>query len=151
MKGRESVALNDLFFVCSLIEYIGRKTKNERKLIVNALGRDGLLHYYKLADVYHCENIDKVTDEIVCKYGITVGTYDNVAQAQGHVPTYWDIGKVMYRLVYGEARRSHKSVIDTLIKVYNSWIVPKIDNYNSSMYYENTSYQLASYRAKRAL
>ena len=26
-----------------------------------------------------------------------------------------------------------------------------IDNYNNSMYYENTSYQLASYEAGRAL
>ena len=50
-KGREDSRLNDLFFVCSLIEYVGRKTKNERNVIVNALGRKGLEHYYQLADV----------------------------------------------------------------------------------------------------
>lgn len=42
-------------------------------------------------------------------------------------------------------------VIDALILLYNSWIVPKIDNYNSSMYYENTSYQYASYQAGKML
>lgn len=151
MNGREDSKLNDLFFVCSLIEYIGRQTKNERKTIVNAIGREGLKHYYDLAEVYHCENIDKVTYEIVNKYHIKTGNYDNVAEAEDNVPTHWDIGKVMQRLVREVSEKSGKNVIDTLIEVYNSWIIPKINNYNSSMYYENTSYQYASYLAGRAL
>lgn len=151
MNGREDSKLNDLFFVCSLIEYIGRQTKNERKTIVNAIGHKGLKHYYDLAEVYHCENIDKVTYEIVNKYHIKTGNYDNVAEAEDNVPTHWDIGKVMQRLVREVSEKSGKNVIDTLIEVYNSWIIPKINNYNSSMYYENTSYQYASYLAGRAL
>lgn len=65
MNGREDKKLNDLFFVCSLIEYVDRQTKNERKVVVNALGLKGLEHYYELAEVYHCENIDKVTGELI--------------------------------------------------------------------------------------
>ncbi len=57
MNGREDNKLNDLFFVCSLIEYVARKTKNERKSVVNALGCTGLEHYYYLAEVYSCEYI----------------------------------------------------------------------------------------------
>lgn len=151
MNGREDKKLNDLFFVCSLIEYVGRQTKNERKVVVNALGRKGLEHYYELADVYHCENIDKVTDELIEKYHIATGNYDNVAEAQSSVPTHWDIGKVMYRLVREVAKNDGGDLIGALMEVYNSWIVPKIDNYNSSMYYENTSYQYASYREGKPL
>lgn len=151
MNGREDRKLNDLFFVCSLIEYVARKTKNERKIIVNALGHTGLEHFYDLAEVYHCENIDKVTSEIINKYHISIGKYDNVAKAEDNVSTHWDIGKVMQRLVLKVSEESHKDIISALIEVYNSWIVPKIDNYNSSMYYENTSYQYASYCAGRAL
>ena len=36
--GREPAKDNDLFFVCSLIDYIARKTKNTRAEVVNALG-----------------------------------------------------------------------------------------------------------------
>ncbi len=151
MNGREDSRRNDLFFVCSLIEYVARVTKNERKTVVNALGRKGLEHYYELAEVYHCENIDKVTDELINKYGIQTGQYDNVAKSKDAVPTYWDIGKVMQRLVLKVAEASHQDVISSLMEVYNSWIIPKIDNYNSSMYYENTSYQYASYCAGKAL
>lgn len=30
--------------------------------------------------------------------------------------------------------------LDAKIEVLSSWIIEKIDNYNSSMYYENPSY-----------
>jgi len=33
---------NDLFYVCSLIEFIGRKTKNRRSTIVEILGKKNL-------------------------------------------------------------------------------------------------------------
>ncbi|EGC75044.1 hypothetical protein HMPREF0490_01206 [Lachnospiraceae bacterium 6_1_37FAA] len=36
-------------------------------------------------------------------------------------------------------------VVDALIKVYNSFLSDKIDDYNSSMYYENPSYLLECY------
>lgn len=34
---------NDLFYVCSLIEYIARQTKNKRGVIVRTLGKDGVI------------------------------------------------------------------------------------------------------------
>ena len=37
--GRESTKDNDLFFTCSLIDYITRITKNKRKEVVNALNK----------------------------------------------------------------------------------------------------------------
>lgn len=30
---------SDLFFICSLIEYIARKTKNKKKYVVGKLGK----------------------------------------------------------------------------------------------------------------
>ena len=42
-------------------------------------------------------------------------------------------------------------VIDALIEVYNSFISPKIDDYNSSVYYENPNYIFECYKAKKML
>jgi len=39
---RESKSTNDLFFTCSLIEYIARKTNNKNSDIVSFLGEDNL-------------------------------------------------------------------------------------------------------------
>ena len=56
---------NDLFFLCSLIEYIARKTKNTKKTVVEKLGKKNIQKIYDLADVYHSENIEKVSDEFI--------------------------------------------------------------------------------------
>lgn len=146
MTGRENPKENDLFFLCSLIEYIGRMTKNQRGLIVNALGKKELQHVYDYADVYHCENIDKVSDELIEKHHIIEGHYDNIADARYAIPSHWDIGKVYQRLILDVAHATESDIIETLIVVYNSWITRKIDNYNSSMYYENPSYLFESYK-----
>lgn len=71
-EGRESRKDNDLFFTCSLIEYIARKTKNKRADVVNALGRKNIKKIYELADVYHSDNIDRVSDDFIHAAGITV-------------------------------------------------------------------------------
>ena len=33
---------NDLFYVCSLVEYVARVTKNKRGVVANCLGPDGV-------------------------------------------------------------------------------------------------------------
>lgn len=56
------------------------------------------------------------------------------------IPTHWDIGKVYKRLIKNVAQEKHIGVIEALQMVYNSFISEKIDDYNSSVYYENPSY-----------
>lgn len=137
MTGRENKKDNDLFYTCSLIDYIARKTKNRRAVIVNALGRDRLAKIYDLADIYHSDNIDRVSDDFIKAAGILPGTFDNVADAKYAVPSHWDIGKVYKRLILGIAKERGIDVIDALIAAYNSFVSDKIDDYNSSFYYDN--------------
>lgn len=148
MSGRESKESNDLFFVCSLVEYIARQTKNHRSVIVNAIGIERLQHIYNLADIYHSENIEKVSDELISYGRIQTGHFDNVSTTKYSLPTIWDIGKVYKRLIIDIAEyRNSQCYIDILIEVYNSWISRKIEDFNSSMYYENPAYIFQSYLA----
>ena len=151
MTGREDKAQNDLFFVCSLIEYIARKTKNHRNVVVNAIGRERMERLYELADVYHSENIDKVSDELIARSAIEEGRFDNVAACRYTVPTFWDIGKVYKRLIAEVAARQQKPPIAALVEVYNSWLSRKIEDFNCSMYYENPDYLYQSYVKGEAL
>lgn len=150
-NGREDQKENDLFFTCSLIDYIARKTKNTRATVVEKLGRERLEKIYDLADVYHCDNIDRVSDDFIQEAGITTGTFDNVAECRYAIPTHWDIGKVYKRLIKQVAANEQIDVIDALMKVYRSFISPKIDDYNSSVYYENPSYIYECYRENKML
>lgn len=149
--GRESQKDNDLFYTCGLIDYIARKTKNVRSYVVNRLGKERLEKIYDLADVYHCDNIERVAEDFIEEANIEAGSFDNVGDCRYIIPSHWDIGKVYKRLIKMAAEKENAEIVDTLFEVYNSFISEKIDDYNSSMYYENPSYLLACYEEKQVL
>ena len=150
-EGRENTKDNDLFYLCGLIDYIARKTKNTRSAVVNTLGKERLEKIYDLADVYHCDNLDRVSDDFIEEARIKDGDYDNVGCCRYSIPSHWDIGKVYKRLIKQVSESEKISVIDALMEVYNSFISPKIDDYNSSVYYENPSYIFECYRENQML
>ena len=144
MMGREPKLDNDIFFVCSLIEYIGRVTYNRRSDVVSALGKNVLSRYLELADVYHCEPIENTASDLIEKHSIGHGGFDNTV-IEYNVPTVFDIAKVYKRLIVSIAENSEVAPIDALLDVYGSWISDKISDYTSSMYYENPEYLYLSY------
>lgn len=148
MIGRENKKDNDLFFVCSLIDYIARKTKNRRAFVVNALGPDRIEKIYELADVYHSDNIERVSEDFIEEANILNGEFDNVKDARYAVPSHWDIGKVYKRLILGVAKETSMGIMEALVDVYNSFVSDKIDDYNSSFYYESPQYILNTYLTK---
>lgn len=133
---REDKTSNDIFYVCSLIDYIARKTKNHRRDIVSSLGEKNLRKIFELADVYHSDCIENVADDFIESCHIQQGNFDNVAAAQYSVPSHWDIGKVYKRLVLEIAKSENIDVIEAMQKAYASFVSDKIDDYNSSFFYE---------------
>lgn len=150
-EGREPKKDHDLFYVCGLIDYIAQKTKNKRSHVVNQLGKERLEKIYDLADVYHCDNIDQVSEEFINEASIQDGSFDNVGECKYSIPSHWDMGKVYKRLIIRVAEAEDKSRIDALVEVYNSFISSKIDDYNSSVYYENPEYIFECYREKKMI
>lgn len=136
MEGRESRRANDIFFVCSLIDYFARKTLNKRAAVVDAPGRDRIRKIIKLADVYHSDNIDAVSDEFIEEAGIATGDFDDVGTAKYAVPSHWDIGKVYKRLVLQIAEAENVDDVEALFRACRSFVSDLIDNYNGSFYYD---------------
>ena len=137
MIGREDRKCNDLFYTCSLIEYIARKTQNQRSVVANALGKERISKIYDLADVYHSDNIEQVSDDFISAASISIGQFDNIATAKYAIPSHWDIGKVYKRLILGIAKNKGIDVVDALFEAYNSFVSEKIQDYNSSFYYDS--------------
>jgi hypothetical protein len=151
MEGRESKLENDLFFVCSLIEYIGRETKNRRADVVRLLGEKEIARLADLADVFHCEPLENTASDLIEKYGITRGDFDNAGECKYNLPTVFDIAKVYKRLIFSVARTDGVPPVTALAAAYSSPISGKIDDYNSSMYFENPQYIYESYVAGEPL
>lgn len=138
-----------LFFVCSLIEYIGRKLCLERKQVAEGLGKDTIEHIYEYADVLHCEPIEKVAYEFINDSHLPKGNFDNVADCQYEVPDYWAIGQVYERLI--EDCFEEEGLIAGLMEIYSSWISPHISDYNTDFYYQPRDYIAACYKEDEIL
>lgn len=137
-----------LFYTCSLVEYIGRITKNERSRVIEFLGND-VDRIYNYQDVFHCEPIEKVADDFIARNNIPLGSFDNVANCKYAVPDYWDIGDVFARLV--EDNFAEKDSISGIKKIFTSWLALKISNYNSDLFYQPREYIDACYKSGEIL
>ena len=137
-----------LFYVCSLLEYIGRLCKIERSKLVNQLGKNNIKRLYKDADTLHCEPIEKIADEVISIYNITSGDFDNVLRCHYAVPDYWTIGAVYERLIEDicAENESIDFIVDTLVSVYSSWIDGAISNYNTDFFYQSREYIFESWK-----
>ena len=120
---------NDLFYLCSLIEYIGRERKLRRADVVAALGEETLRRIYRHAGVFHCEPIAKVAADFIALRSLPTGDFDNVAACRYAVPSYWDIGAVHARLVEDVADGADP--IAKLLEVYASWMSDALSRFTT--------------------
>ena len=122
----------------------GREDKKSNDL--KLLGKECIAKIYDLADIYHSDNIDRVSDDLIKDHNISNGEFDNIAACEYSIPTHWDIGKVYKRLIIAVSSENGDDVITTLMDIYTSQIVDLIEDYNSSFYYDNPAAIFATYK-----
>ena len=140
---------NNLFFTCSLIEYIGRTVKQKRGDVVKVLGKNRIERIYSYADVFHCEPIEKVAWEFIEESSMETGNFDNVALCRYTIPDYWDIGEVYERLI--EDSYSDQDIVKGIWEVSHSWISEAISDYNTDFYYQPRDYIAVCYDEGKVL
>jgi len=144
--------IDNLYYVCSIIEFVGRKTKNRNSDVVKSLGKEGLSHQLEFADVNHCLSFDEVGDEIIADYGISMGNFDSVGDCEYEVPTETSIGGVYRDLILDVLKTDDsKETVGVMIEVFTSFISDEISDFNASTFYENPSYIYHSYLAGELL
>ena len=136
---------NDYFYVCSLIEYIARQTKNKRCAVIEALGKKGVEKQLCDAEVNHCLSFQQVSDELIEQYNILEGDFDTITGCKYKIPGFMDIGK-LYSIMIEDCAESGKEV-DELISIFSSFISDKISDFQTDIYYQNPSYLECSYEA----
>lgn len=140
----EDIKINDLYFMCYMIERVARNIKQKNRYVVNAIGRDGLYHLISCAEVLHCENPLKVEADWINDYELEKGNYDIAdvdSELASIIPTPMDMGAVYQRLILNTLS-SKEDYVDGILRVYNDDICDVIDNYNCSAFYE-PSYVIA--------
>jgi hypothetical protein len=140
----EEIEINDLYFMCYMIERVARTLYRRNKYVVNKIGKDNLYHLISCAGVLHCENPLKVENDWIEEYQLEKGDFDisNVnPDLVTNIPSALDIGEVYQRLIT-DTLTSKEDYVDGMLRVYNDTICEVIDNYNCSAYYE-PSYVIA--------
>lgn len=140
---------NDYFYVCSLIEYIARRTCNHRGYVVEKIGEAGIKKLLHDAEVNHCLSFEQVSDEVIEYYEIGSGSFDTVTNCKYSIPSYLDIGKLYSIMI--EDCASEGEEIKELIKIFTSFISDEISNFNTDLYYQNPDYLECSYKEGRLL
>ncbi|MGN0703066.1 MAG: hypothetical protein ACI4LD_00765 [Lentihominibacter sp.] len=135
---------NDLFYVCSLIEFIARKTLNKRGVVVDALGLSGIKKQISDAEVNHCLSFEQVSDEVIEAYHIKNGVFDTITNCEYSIPSYTDIGK-LYTILVAECSEEGKEA-EELEKIFKSFISDEISNFETGLYYQNPDYLKWSYK-----
>ena len=141
---------DDLFYVCTMIEYVSRKTNNKSKDVVVRISDKALAHQLKVAGINHCLSFEQVADEWIEEFEIPKGNYDNISECRYEEPTVTSIGRV-YQTLISEVVYLYQNVVEAIKKVYSSFICDEISNYNSSVYYSNPDYIRRSYEAGKLL
>ena len=136
---------NDYFYVCSLIEFIARQTKNKRGVVTKALGKEGVEKQLHDAGVNHCLSFEQVGDEVIERYGIADGEFDTITGCKYTVPGFMDIGK-LYSIMIEDCAKPGKEV-EELLNLFSSFISDEISKFQTDLYYQNPSYLECSYQA----
>lgn len=134
---------DDIYYVCTMIEFVARATNNRRKDVIKKFSKKNIEHQLKVAEVNHCLSYEQVADEWIEQYGITKGVFDSESECKYTVPSVNAIGRVYQQLVISTMRRNEEA--QAIIDVFASFISDEISNFNSNVYYSNPDYLKCSY------
>ncbi|MDY6337391.1 MAG: hypothetical protein SPL25_10015 [Succinivibrionaceae bacterium] len=145
----DSERRNDIYYVCCMIEFTSRKTKNHRSTVAKKLGISGIQQELSDAAVSHCLSFEEVAEEWTLRYGIPEGDFDTVGNCRYEVPSVTSIGRVYLRLI--EAMPDDVPDEEKILTVFTSFISDAISDFNSSVYYSSPDYLRCSFEDGRLL
>ena len=134
---------DDIYYVCSLIEFIARKTKNHRQDVIRHFSKANVERQLRLAEVNHCLSFEQVADELIEDYGVSDGDFDTVKECRYDVPSFLSIGMLYQELVLSTMK--NEDAAQGIIDVFSSFISDEISDFNPNVYYTNPDYLRCSY------
>ena len=127
---------DNVFFFCYLVELLMRHTLNSKPEIIKHMSRDYVLNILENEECYHVLPKERLICEQVEELKILKGRFNPVDKALYRVPPVTAMARLYAKLIF----MMDGDVVDNIFKVFSSDICNFIDDYNSSLYYENPEY-----------
>ena len=90
---------DNIYYVCTLLEYLSRKTHNDRKTIIEYFSKQDVEHLLYVAEVNHCLSFDQVSDELIEDFQIQSGNYDAETECKHTTSSVTSVGAAYQKLV----------------------------------------------------
>jgi len=137
------IKYNDLYYVCWLIERLHRVTGKSHRELVELLGEDNINHYMELADVFHCENPDKIVGELTDELGLPEPQLYNDLAMEAKNPSLRSIAGVYARII----KATHPNdYVSGVVNVLSSFLPPLLSDYRTNLYWANKEYLTECYK-----
>ena len=140
---------DNIYYVCCMIEFTSRETKNHRGTVARKLGIKGIQQELSDAAVSHCLSFEEVSEDWTLRYGIPEGDFDTVSTCRYEVPSVTSIGRVYLRLA--ESISDDVPDEERILRVFTSFISDAVSDFNSSVYYSSPDYLRCSFEEGRLL
>lgn len=140
---------DNIYYVCCMIEFTSRETKNHRGTVARKLGIKGIQQELSDAAVSHCLSFEEVSEDWTLRYGIPEGDFDTVSTCRYEVPSVTSIGRVYFRLA--ESIPGDVPDEERILRVFTSFISDAVSDFNSSVYYSSPDYLRCSFEEGRLL
>lgn len=135
---------NSYIYICSMIEYTARKTKNRRKVIVGKMLEEGIRKQLHDASTNRYLSCKQVCADWIKIYHIPMGEFDTISNCKYSIPDFVAIGK-LYCILIEECALKGEEVRE-LINIFSSFISDEISDFKTGIYCENPDYLKWSYR-----
>ena len=132
-KPLDAIWNKETYGFCYLIEIIGRFSRNHRADIINKLGYKNIkdLLETSLYFIRDIETEETLANELIMRFSIPTGVYDNVIQCttRNKTPNIEMVSGNMSCVVecfsFPELDK-----VEVLIELYNSWLYQRMENLN---------------------
>jgi len=130
------------FYVCWLLENLGRRLHKHKSELVKEISRWRLDKLYELDDVYHCMDVDSVVDDLIEEFDIHRGMYNPLGMLNYRTPGTDEIARTYANII----KRNYDDDITGIIDVFDNPVVKVLEDYNTAMYYSDQDFISACFR-----
>ena len=138
---KDKIITNDVLYFCTLLEFIRRSRNISISDIIGQLSKEDIKKVLDDAEINHCYSFEEIAYEFCDKYNIE---QTNISEVVSN-PSFLAIGYVYKNLIIDVANKKDEDIVNTIIEVFTSFIIDKISNYESDIYYSSSEFLLFSY------
>lgn len=130
------------YYICWVLENLSRRLYKQKSLLVKEISDWRLNRIYELDDIYHCQSIESVVDELIAEFNLQRGRYNPFAKLSFRTPTTYEIAKTYAYII----DKNYDNDMEGILNVFSNPVVEVLENYNAALYFSDKDFIASCFR-----